>query len=104
MVKIFYYNVFIDDYGILVEMVTEIGLINILTKFPRRNKWITLESICALEIKQMRVMEHLETPDFHVRDPQQFLHRILMGIEEDALYNDQTRKEIMKYRSKHGRA
>jgi len=106
MVKIFYEFVFVDDYGLTIYMETEIGLITILTDYPRRNKYITVRSVCALEIKPGIGIEHLETIDFHVRDIQTFIHQLLMKVGEDVLYpkDEVTRRVISEYRRKHGRA
>ena len=106
MVKIFYEFVFVDDYGITVNLETDIGLITFFTNFPRRNKYITLRSVCTLEIKPGIKIEHLETLDFHVRDIQTFTHQLLMKIKEDVLYpkDEVTKRVISEYRSKHGRA
>ena len=106
MVKIFYEYVFVDDYGLTINMETDIGLIMFFTNYPRRNKYITLRSVCALEIKPGIGIEHLETIDFHVRDIQTFIHQLLMKVEEDVLYSkdEVTKRVISEYRSKHGRA
>ena len=105
MVKIFYKFVFVDDYGITVNLATGIGLITILTNYPRRNKYKTLRSVCALEIKPGIEIEHLETLDFHVRDIQTFTHQLLMKVGESVLYlkDEVTKRVISEYRSKHGR-
>ena len=106
MVKIFYEFVFVDDYGITVNLKTDIGLITFFTNYPRRNKLITWRSVCALEIKPGIEIEHLETLDFHVRDIQTFTHQLLMKVGEGVLYpkDEVTKKVISEYRSKHGRA
>ena len=106
MVKIFYEFVFVDDYGITVNLETNLGLITFFTNYPRRNKYITLRSVCALEIKPRIKIEHLETLDFHVRDIQTFTHQLLMKVEEGVLYpkDEVTKRVILEYRSKHGRA
>jgi hypothetical protein len=106
MVKIFYEFVFVDDYGITVNLETDIGLIMFFTNYPRRNKYITLRSVCALEIKPGIEIEHLETLDFHVRDIQTFTHQLLMKVGESVLYpkDKVTKRVISEYRSKHGRA
>ena len=106
MVKIFYEFVFVDDYGITVNLETNLGLITFFTNYPRRNKLITWRSVCALEIKPGIEIEHLETLDFHVRDIQIFTHQLLMKIKEDVLYpkDEVTKRVIDEYRRKHGRA
>ena len=106
MVIIYWSDIFVDDYGITVSLDTNLGAIAFCTNFPRRNKWITLESICAFEIKPGKWIEHLETFDLHVRDTQLFTHKVLMNIKEDVLYEKDivTRCMISEYRSKHGRA
>ena len=104
MVKIFYELVFVDDYGLTISLETDLGLITILTSFPRRNKYITLRSVCALEIKPKIEIEHLETLDFHVRDIQTFTHQLLMKVEEVYPKNEVTKRVISEYRSKHGKA
>ena len=106
MVKIFYEFVFIDDYGITVNLETDIGLIIFFTNFPRRNKWIVWRSVCALEIRPGVTVEHLETPDLHIRDIKTFTHQLLMKAEEGALYpkDEVTKRVISEYRRKHGRA
>ena len=102
MVKIFYKFVFVDDYGLTINMETGIGLITILTNYPRRNKYITLRSVCALEIKPGIGIEHLETLDFHVRDIQTFTHQLLMKVGKGVLYpkDEVTKKVISEYRRK----
>jgi hypothetical protein len=59
-----------------------------------------------LEIKPGIEIEHLETHDFHVRDIQTFTHQLLMKVEEGVLYSkdEVTKRVILEYRSKHGRA
>ena len=106
MVKIFYEFVFVDDYGITVNLETNLGLITFFTNYPRRNKWIGWRSVCALEIKPGIEIEHLETLDFHVRDIQTFTHQLLMKVEEGVLYpkDEVTKRVISEYRRKHGRA
>ena len=106
MVKIFGESVFVGDYGLTINIETGIGLITILTNYPRRNKYITLRSVCALEIKPGINIEHLETLDFHVRDIQTFTHQFLMKVGEGVLYpkDEVTKRVISEYRSKHGRA
>jgi hypothetical protein len=106
MVKIFYEFVFVDDYGITVNLETDIGLIMFFTNYPRRNKYITLRSVCTLEIKPGIEIEHLETLYLHVRDIQTFTHQLLMKVGEGVLYpkDEVTKKVISEYRSKHGRA
>ena len=100
MVKIFYEFVFVDDYGITVNLETDIGLITFFTNYPRRNKWIGWRSVCSLEIKPGIEIEHLETLDFHVRDIQTFTHQLLMKIKEDVLYpkDEVTKRVIDEYR------
>ena len=106
MVKIFYEFVFVDDYGITVNLETDIGLITFFTNYPRRNKWIGWRSVCALEIKPGIGIEHLEALDFHVRDIQIFTHQLLMKVEEGVLYpkDEVTKRVISEYRRKHDRA
>ena len=106
MVKIYWDELFIDDYGLMINMETNLGLITLLTNFPRCNKYITLRLICALEIKPGINIEHLETPKPHFRDIQTFIHRLLMKVEEGVLYPRDmvTRKVIDEYRRKYGRA
>ena len=106
MVKIFYKFVFVDDYGITVNLETDIGLITFFTNYPRRNKYITLRSVCALEIKPGIKIEHLETLDFHVRDIQTFTHQLLIKVGENVLYpEDEVEKRVIsEYRKKHGKA
>ena len=105
MVKILNESVFVDDYGITVNLETDLGLITFLTNFPRRNKWIGWRSVCVLEIKPGISMELLETPDLHIRDIQTFTHQLLMKVKEGVLYPKDlvTRMVIDKYRKKHGR-
>ena len=108
MVIIYWSNVFVDDYEISVSLDTNLGAISFCTNFPRRNKWITLKSICSFNIMPGKLIEHLETFDLHlhVRDTQLFTHKVLMNIKEDVLYEKDivTRCMISEYRSKHGRA
>ena len=103
MVKILYESVFVGDYGITVNLETDIGLITFITNYPRRNKWIVWRSVCALEIKPGIEIEHLETLDLHVRDIQSFTHRLLMKVGESVLYPRDlvTRKVIDEYRRKY---
>lgn len=105
MVKILYESVFVDDYGITVNLETDIGLISFFTNFPRRNKWIVWRLVCALEIRPGINIEHLETIDLHVRDIQSFTHQLLMKVEEGVLYSRDmiTRRVIDEYRRKYGR-
>ena len=105
MVKILYESVFVDDYGITVNLETDLGLITFFTNFPRRNKWIVWRSVCALEIKPGATIERLETPDLHIRDIQTFTHQLLMKVEEGVLYpkDEVTKRVISEYRRKHGR-
>ena len=100
MVKIFYEFVFVDDYGITVNLETNLGLITFFTNYPRRNKYITLKSVCALEIKPGIEIEHLETLDFHVRDIQTFTNQLLMKAGEGVLYpkDEVTKRVIDEYR------
>ena len=106
MVRIFYEFVFVDDYGITVNLETNLGLITFFTNYPRRNKWIGWRSVCYLEIKPGIEIEHLETIDFHVRDIQTFTHQLLIKVEEGVLYpkDKVTKRVISEYRRKHGRA
>ena len=91
---------FVGDYGLTIDVETDLGLITILTNYPRRNKYITLRSVCALEIKPGIEIEHLETLDFHVRDIQTFTHQLLMKVEEGVLYpkDEVTKRVIDEYR------
>ena len=100
MVRIFYEFVFVDDYGITVNLETDIGLITFFTNYPRRNKWIGWRSVCSLEIKPGIKIEHLETLDFHVRDIQTFIHQLLMKVKEGVLYpkDEVTKRVIDEYR------
>ena len=106
MVKISYESVFVDDYGIMVNLETDLGLITFFTNFPRRNKWIGWRSVCSLEIKLRVTIEHIETPDLHIRNIQIFTHQLLMKVEEGVLCPRDllTRWVIDKYRKEHGRA
>jgi hypothetical protein len=101
MVKILGKDVFVDDYGITVNLETDLGLITFFTNFPRRNKWIGRRMICMLEIRPGVTVEHLETPDLHIRDIQTFTHRLLMKVEEVYPKNLVTRDVIDEYRRKH---
>ncbi len=102
MVKILYESVFVDDYGITVDLKTDIGFITFSTNYPRRNKYITLRSVCYLEIKPGIEIEQ-KVLDFHVRDIQTFTHQLLMKVGEGVLYDEVTKRVISEYRSKHGR-
>lgn len=104
MVKILCKSMFVDDYGITVNLETDLGLITFFTNFPRRNKWIVWRSVCALEIKPGVTIEHLETPDLlHIRNIQSFTHRLLMKVGESVLYPKDlvTWKVIDEYRRKY---
>ena len=103
MVKILYESVFVDDYGITVNLETDLGLIAFFTNFPRRNKWIVWRSVCALEIRPGINIEHLETIDLHIRNIQSFTHQLLMKVGEDVLYpRDVVTKKVMdEYRRQH---
>ena len=97
-------SAFIDDYGITLEIETEIGLLILLTNFPRRNKYITIRSICSLEIKPGKRLgyEDKQPVRAYTRSLPKFIHRILMKIEKGVLYNLTTWEVVNKYRREHG--
>jgi hypothetical protein len=105
MVRIYPMSAFIDDYGITIEIETEIGLLTLLTNFPRRNKYITIRSICSLEIKPEGRLEYGEDKQpvrAYTRYLPKFIHRILMKVEKGMLYDLTTWEVVNKYRREHG--
>ena len=99
------------DFFIFIRIATSYyytNCITFFTNYPRRNKWIGWRSVCSLGIKPGIKIEHLENPDFHVRDIQTFTHQLLMKVEEGVLYpkDEVTKRVISEYRNrgKYGRA
>ena len=99
MVKVYQKEVFVGDYGLTIYLETEVGLITLLTNFPRINKWIGLRSICSLEIEPGIRIESTEEMRLHVRNINEFIHRVMMKIEDGVLYSDPVTKEVIdRYR------
>ena len=102
MVRVFREAVFVGDYGLTVNLETNLGLITLTTNFPRLNKWITINSICDLGIVLGSKIDYFGDTRFNVRDPKTFTHKLLMTIKEGIMYNQKTRNIIMQYRREHG--
>jgi len=94
---------FVGDYGLTIDVETDLGLITLTTNFPRLNKWIGVRSVRYIEIKpNEKIYYDYEGPtNLKVRNLQIFIHKLLMT----AKYDVQERKTwdiIMKYRREHG--
>ena len=100
MVRVFKGDVFAGDYGLTIKVETEIGLITLLTYFPRHNKWIGIRDVYDLYINPKEKIEYPTSPNLHIRNLQSFLHRILM--KEGLMTDDLTTVRIInKYRRKY---
>jgi hypothetical protein len=105
MVRVFCETVFVDDYGLTINMDTNLGLIIFQTNFPRLNKRITVGSICSFEIRPGIKIDYVGLrKKIPVRDSQQFLHKTIMTIGEGVLYHRDsiTKRIIKRYRREHG--
>ena len=103
MVKIFGKSMFVGDYGLTIGVETDLGLITLTTDFPRLNKWISVRSVRYIEVRSDEKIYGTGDTKLHVRDPQTFLHKLLMTAKfEDNVQEWQTWSIIMKYRKEHG--
>ena len=92
MVRIFGESVFVGDYGLAINVETDLGLITILTTFPRLNKWIGGRSVYSFSIDPVEEIGWTEDTELHVRNLQTFLHQVIMK----ALPNTLKTQEIIK--------
>ena len=92
MVRIFKKSMFVGDYGLTIDVETDLGLIAILTTFPRLNKWIGIRSVYTFSIMPDEKIDWTRDPELHVRDLQTFLHQVIMKAQP----NDSKTQEIVK--------
>ena len=97
MVRIFGKSVFVGDYGLTIEMETDLGLIVILTNFPRLNKWIGVRSVYTFSIYPDKKMYGTGDTELHVRDSQEFLHQVIMRATPIVI-NKQTMEIVKRYK------
>lgn len=83
---------FVGDYGLTINVETDLGLITILTTFPRLNKWIGVRSVYSFSIDPVEEIGWTEDTELHVRNLQTFLHQVIMK----ALPNTLKTQEIIK--------
>ena len=103
MVKIFGESVFVGDYGLAIDVETDLGLIMLATDFPRLNKWIGVRSVRYFEVRPNEKLYGTGDTKLHVRDLQTFMHKLLMTAKfEYDVQEWQTWSIIMKYRKEHG--
>ena len=95
MVKIFKKSVFVGDYGLTIDVETDLGIIAILTSFPRLNKWIGVKSVYTFSIYPDVELDWTGDTRLHVRDLQTFLHQIIMKVESDDL---KTQEIVKRYK------
>ena len=93
MVRIFGESVFVGDYGLTIYVETNLGLIVILTNFPRLNKWIGVKLVSTFSIYPGEKLYGTVDIDLHVRDLQTFLHQVIMKALPD---DDSKTQEIVK--------
>lgn len=86
---------FVGDYGLTIGVETDLGVIAILTNFPRLNKWIGVKSVCTLSIYPGEKLDWTEDAELHIRDLQTFLHQIIMKVESDDL---KTQEIVKRYK------
>ena len=84
---------FVGDYGLTINMETDLGLIQILTNFPRLNKWIGIRSVYTFSIYPGEKLYGTGDTELHVRDLQTFLHQVIMKALPD---DDSKTQEIVK--------
>ena len=92
MVRIFGESVFVGDYGLAINVETDLGLITILTTFPRLNKWIGVKLVDTFSIMPDEKIYGTGDTELHVRNLQTFLHQVIMK----ALPNTLKTQEIIK--------
>ncbi len=85
-------SVFVGDYGLTINIETDLGLIQILTNFPRLNKWIGVRSVYSFSIYPNEKIDWTGDTELHIRDLQTFLHQVIMK----ALPDDLKTQEIVK--------
>jgi hypothetical protein len=81
MVRIFDKLVYVGDYGLTINVETDLGVIVILTFFPRLNKWIGVRSVHSFSIYPNEKIYGTGETELHVRDSQEFLHQVLMKVD-----------------------
>jgi hypothetical protein len=95
MVKIFRESVFVGDYGLTIDVETDLGLIVILTSFPRLNKWIGVKSVYTFSIKPDEKIDWAWDKELHIRDLQTFLHQVIMKAQP---FNSKTQEIVKRYK------
>lgn len=96
MVKIFGESVvLVGDYGLTIDVETDLGLIQILTNFPRLNKWIGVGSVFTFSIYPGEKLDWIGNTELHVRDLQTFLHQVIMKAQT---YDLKTQEIVKRYK------
>ena len=95
MVRIFRESVFVGDYGLTIDVETDLGLIVILTNFPRLNKWIGVRSVCSFSIYPGEEIGWTGNTELHVRDFQEFIHQAIMKAPPG---DSKTREFVKRYK------
>ena len=95
MVRIFKKSMFVGDYGLTIDVETDLGIIAILTNFPRLNKWIGVKSVCTFSIYPGEKIDWTGDTELHVRDLQTFLHQVIMKVHPDSI---RTQEIVKRYK------
>jgi len=95
MVRIFGESVFVGDYGLAINVETDLGLITILTTFPRLNKWIGVKLVDTFSIMSDEKIYGTGDTELHVRNLQTFLHQVIMKVQT---YDSKTQEIIKRYK------
>ena len=95
MVKIFKKSVFVGDYGLTIDVETDLGLITILTNFPRLNKWIEVKSVYTFSIRPGEKLDWIGNTELHIRDLQIFLHQVIMKARP---FDKKTQEIVKRYK------
>ncbi len=74
---------FVEDYGLTISVETDLGLIVIITNFPRLNKWIGVKLVDTFLIYPGKKIYGAEDIELHIRDLQTFLHQVIMKVQPD---------------------
>jgi hypothetical protein len=95
MVRIFGESVFVGDYGLTINVETDLGLITILTAFPRLNKWIGVKLVDTFSIMPDEKIYGTGDTELHVRDLQTFLHQVIIKVQTDSI---KTQEIVKRYK------
>lgn len=95
MVRIFGESVFVGDYGLAINVETDLGLITIIITFSRLNKWIGVKLVDTFSIMPDEKLYGTGDTGLHVRDLQTFLHQVIMKVQT---YDSKTQEVVKRYK------